>query len=180
MRGQGAGPRILPAPLAPRGVLRYSGGALTETKPNPNRAGLMAAGGAVLFAVVALGGSVGLLTLRGSEERRVLDLRTTQCRASNGDACDFLRTACLNRNGDACAALADVALAPGARHDVREATRLLGEACEYHQRDACLRGGRLLLEGTLVPKDAKQARALLDRGCEFGAHEACALRQTVP
>jgi hypothetical protein len=153
---------------------------LTETTENPKRAGLMAAGGAVLFAVVALGGSVGLLMLRGGEERRVLDLRSGECRAGKGDACDFLRSACLNRNGDACAALAEVALAPGARHDVSEAARLLGEACEYHQRDACLRGGRLLLGGVEMPKDEKRARTLLDRGCELGAHEACALRQTAP
>jgi hypothetical protein len=140
----------------------------------------MPAIGALVGTILALGISVGFLVWRSGEQRRVLDDRTGRCVQGDRIACDQLQSACLKRSGDACVALADSRLAAGPSHDPDAGRRLLGEACEYRHREACLRGGRMSLEAEGARKDLPAARALLDRGCELGSHEACALRQTLP
>jgi hypothetical protein len=144
------------------------------------KTGVVAVGGAVLASALCVVFAIGIMTWRARAQRRALDDRSTSCERGTPADCDALRSICLKKSGDACAALADAELTPGARQDARDGVRLLTEACEYRHRDSCLRAGRLLLEGDVVPKDVASARALLDHGCEFGAHEACALRQTVP
>jgi len=141
---------------------------------------LLPIGGAVLATVVAVGVTIAFLAWRTGEQHRVLEARTARCKQGDATSCEDLGSACLKRSGNACAALADIAFAEGPHHDPTEAMRLLGEACVYHHAFSCLRKGRKLLEGDGVPKDAAEARALLDRGCNLGAHEACALRQTIP
>lgn len=140
------------------------------------RAGLKPALGAAIVTVLTVALSVGFLTWRGREQRRVLSVRREACMKGSAEACDLLRSACLKRSADACVTLADAYLTPGPGLDPHEGQRLLSEACMLHHGDACLRAGRTYLEAS----DAAQARTMLDRGCDYGAHEACALRQTLP
>ena len=153
---------------------------MTAQSPSNAKIGVVAIGGALLATVVSVAFAFGIMTWRGREQRRALDDRSGRCERGTTADCDALRSTCLKKSGDACAALADAELTPGAQQDARDGVRLLTEACTYRHRDSCLRAGRILLEGDLVPKDTVSARTLLDQGCEFGAHEACALRQTIP
>jgi TPR repeat protein len=137
------------------------------------RAGLLAAFGALALTIVAIVGSLGFLWWRSNEQLRVLDVRKGRCAGGDASACDLLRNACLKRSADGCAALGNALLATGPRHDATEGLRLLGEACTYRQRDACLRAGTLLTTGTDVPKDEAAGRRLLDRACLMGLKDAC-------
>ena len=92
-------------------------------------------------------------------------------------ACDALRSQCMKRSAEACESLAESLFR--SNRDTKDAMRLLAEACALSNRNACLRGGRRLLEGNGVPKDIAEATRLLDRGCTLGAREACALKETV-
>lgn len=150
--------------------------AVKEESSPTERAGWKPALGAAIVTLGAISLSIGFLTWRGREQRRVLDARQTTCTRGDSRACDLLRGACLKRSADACVSLANSYLASGPNHDEREGQRLLGDACVLHDGRACLRVGRMYLEAN----DAAQARTMLDRGCDYGAHEACALRQTIP
>jgi TPR repeat protein len=137
-------------------------------------------GGAALAVALAIGVTLGFLTWRAGEQRRVLDLRGHKCAEGDVASCDDLRSACVKRSGDACVTLAEVHLAGGPRWDGAEGLRLLGDACTFRHAGACLRAGRAYLEGRIVTKDVARARPLLARGCELGAREACALGETLP
>lgn len=140
------------------------------------RAGFKPALGAALITAGTIALSIGFLTWRGREQRRVLDARQAMCTRGDHGACDLLRGACLKRSADACVSLASSYLSSGPNQDMREGQRLLVDACVLHDGRACLRAGRMYLESN----DLAEARSMLDRGCDYGAHEACALRQTIP
>jgi TPR repeat protein len=143
------------------------------------KSALLPIGGAVLAIVLALGGTLAFLTWRAGEQRRVLDRRSASCSGGDRTVCDELRGMCLKRSGDACVALAEAYLAAGPARDVAEGMRLLDEGCTYRHGAACLRAGRMRLDGVDVARDEDTARARLDRGCDLGARESCALRQTL-
>jgi TPR repeat protein len=128
----------------------------------------------------ALGVTVGFLTWRAGEQRRVLDLRGARCAEGDATSCEDLRSACVKRSGDACVTLADAHLRQGPHKDTAEGLRLLGDACTFRHGDACLRRGRAFLEGDPAERDVARARPLLERGCQLGAREACALSETLP
>lgn len=154
---------------------------MTQTpEAAPRRAGYKPALAAFALTVATVAISIAFLSWRGREQGRVLAAEEERCRRGESGSCDSLRSACIKRSADACVALARTYESSGALHDPAEAVRLLSEACVYHHASACLGAGRRYLEGNGVPQDLSQARSLLDRGCGFGAHEACALRQTIP
>lgn len=162
---------------APRGT--YSPAPLATTS-SPLRAAALPIGGAILAVVLAISVTLGFLTWRAGEQRRVLDLRGAKCTGGDAASCDDLRSACVKRSGDACMTLAEAHLRKGPHRDAAEGLRLLGDACTFRHAGACLRAGRAHLDGELAQKDAARARTLLVRGCELGAREACALGETLP
>jgi TPR repeat protein len=128
----------------------------------------------VAAGVLALGVAFGVSVWQSGAQREMLDANQKRCTSGNTMACDALRSLCLKRYGDGCEALAEAILAsPGEKRDVRDALRLLSEACEWRTRRACVRAGRMLLDGDGVAKDPAEAKRLLDRGCKLGAKEAC-------
>ena len=139
------------------------------------RAGLLAGLGALLLTVLAIATAIWLLVFRTSEQERFMTARGKLCERGKTESCDALRSACEKRSGEACVALADAQLAPGPKHDVREALRLLDDGCTHHYGPACSRGGRVALSGTELPKDVPRAKDFLRRGCEIGQKDDCAL-----
>lgn len=139
-------------------------------------AGIGPALGAVGVAVVAVVLSIGILLWRSGAQRQVIDAETARCRNADLVACDNLRSQCIKRSGESCTALAESILASAAPHDTREAVRLLGEACELRDRNACVRAASLLSKGDGVPADPGRATELRARACTLGATDACAPR----
>lgn len=142
-----------------------------------NRSNIAPALGAAAVAVLAVVGAVALLIWRGGAQRDLLDAEMARCEKADMAACDALRSQCMKRSAEACESLAESLFR--SNRDMKDAVRLLSEACALSNRNACLRGGRRLLEGDGVPKDTATATRLLDRGCNLGAREACALRETM-
>ena len=142
-----------------------------------SRSNLAPALGAVAVAVLAIAGAVALLVWRGGAQRDLLDAEMARCMKADMVACDALRSQCIKRSGEACESLAESLFRTN--RDTKDAIRLMSEACTLGDRNACLRGGRRLLEGNGVPKDTAAATPLLERGCKLGAREACALEETI-
>jgi hypothetical protein len=139
-------------------------------------AGLGPVLGAVGVAIAALVLSIGVLVWRSGAQRQVIDAQTARCRNADLAACDNLRSQCIKRSGESCTALAESILASAAPHDIREAVRLLAEACELRDRNACLRAASLLAKGDGVPADPGRATQLRARACTLGATDACTQR----
>ena len=144
--------------------------------PGATRSNMAPALGAVAVAVLAVAGAVGLLVWRGGAQRDLLDAEMARCQKADLTACDALRSQCLKRSAEACESLAESLLR--SHRDTKDAMRLLSDACALGNRNACLGGGRRLLEGDGIQKDVAEAVKLLDRGCRLGAREACALAET--
>jgi hypothetical protein len=151
---------------------------MTDASSGSNRSNILPALGAAGVAVLAVVGAVALLIWRGGAQRDLLDAEMARCQKADMAACDALRSQCMKRSGEACESLAESLLRSG--RDTKDAVRLLSEGCALGNRNACLGGGRRLLEGDGVPKDTATATRLLDRGCKLGAREACALTETLP
>jgi TPR repeat protein len=135
-----------------------------------NRSNMAPALGAAAVTVLAAVGAVVIIVWRGGAQRDLLDAEMARCQKADMAACDALRSQCMKRSAEACESLAESLFR--SNRDMKDAMRL-------SNRNACLRGGRRLLEGNGVPKDIAEATRLLDRGCTLGAREACALRETV-
>jgi TPR repeat protein len=152
---------------------------MAEAVRKLDRSGVAPALWGVATGVLALGIAMGVALWQGSAQRQVLDAQQARCGKGDAAACDALRSLCLKRYGDACESLAEAMLAsPTDKRDDRDAMRLLSEACDLHNRRACVRAARKLLDGDGVAKDAAGAKRFLERGCELGAKEACSLRET--
>ena len=150
---------------------------MTDATGGSPRSNMAPALGAAAVAVLAVAGAVGLLVWRGGAQRDLLDAEMARCQKADMAACEALRSQCLKRSAEACESLAESLLR--SHRDTKDAMRLLSEACALSNRNACLSGGRRLLEGgDGLPKDVSGAVRLLDRGCRLGAREACALAET--
>jgi hypothetical protein len=141
-----------------------------------NRSNIAPALGAVAVAVLAIAAAVALLVWRGGAQRDLLDAEMARCLKADMAACDALRSQCIKRSGEACESLAESLFR--SNRDTKDAMRLMSEGCALGNRNACLRGGRRLLEGNGIRKDVAEAKRLLERGCRLGAREACSLDET--